>query len=190
MAKRDCAGGGPVARRGARTARPAGHRLGRSRSAGTACSTSATAHPNYSAGAPKALGHRLPDVVTDDGERVYRKMPAGAILYAGNPTHPQELATELGLALVNGDVAALTRLFDRDRYVAVIQPTTSSALSPTPLNQTAGRFITALGRHYRRAHQPCRARPQWTSRPSEGASARERAASSGASPSTYRLGGR
>jgi hypothetical protein len=48
-------------------------------------------------GRDKRLGHRVPDVLADDGERIYPKMAAGAILWAGDPANPQALAAELGL---------------------------------------------------------------------------------------------
>jgi hypothetical protein len=60
-------------------------------------------------GHDKGLRHRVPDVIADDGERIYSKMPDAAILWAGDPDHPRTLADELGLPLVNGDLAALTR---------------------------------------------------------------------------------
>jgi hypothetical protein len=59
-------------------------------------------------GQGKGLGQRVPDVLADDGERIYRRMAAGAILWAGDHTHLQALAAELGLPLVDGDVAART----------------------------------------------------------------------------------
>ncbi|MGH3934892.1 MAG: FAD-dependent monooxygenase [Pseudonocardiaceae bacterium] len=37
-------------------------------------------------------------------------------------THPRALAAELGLPLINGDLAALTRFFNRNHYLALIRP--------------------------------------------------------------------
>lgn len=95
----------------------------------------------------KGLGHRVPDVIADDGERIYTKMLDGAILRAGDPDHPRVLAEELGLALVNGDVAALTRFFDRDTYVALIRPDHIVGAIAGPTNPDHARFTAALGRY-------------------------------------------
>ena len=98
-------------------------------------------------GRGKGLGHRLPDVLTDDGQRIYPKMPTGAILWAGDPTSSQALATDLGLPLVNGDVAALTRFFDRDCYVALIRPDHIVGAIADPAKTDHTQFAAALGRH-------------------------------------------
>lgn len=97
-------------------------------------------------GRGKGLGHRLPDVLTDDGQRIYPTMPTGAILWAGDPTSSQALAAELGLPLVNGDVAALTRFFDRDRYVALIRPDHIVGAIADPTKTDHIQFAAALGR--------------------------------------------
>ncbi|MGH3914333.1 MAG: FAD-dependent monooxygenase [Pseudonocardiaceae bacterium] len=94
----------------------------------------------------KGLGHRVPDVLSDDGERIYRRMAAGAILWAGDPANPQALATKPGLPLVNGDVAALTRFFRRDRYVALIRPDHIVGAIADPATSDGVQFTTALGR--------------------------------------------
>ncbi len=98
-------------------------------------------------GRNKRLGHRVPDVLADDGERIYSKMPAGAILCAGDQTHPRALANDLGLPLVNGDVAALTRFFDRDHYVALIRPDHIVGAIANPTEPDHAQFTVALGRH-------------------------------------------
>jgi 2-polyprenyl-6-methoxyphenol hydroxylase-like FAD-dependent oxidoreductase len=97
-------------------------------------------------GRNKGLGHRVPDVLADDGERIYPKMPAGAILWAGDQTHPRALAADLGLPLVNGDVAALTRFFDRDHYVALIRPDHIIGAIADPTKPDHAQFAAALGR--------------------------------------------
>ncbi len=97
-------------------------------------------------GRNKGLGDRVPDVLTDDGERIYPKMPAGAILWAGDQTHPRALAADLGLPLVNGDVAALTRFFDRDHYVALIRPDHIVGAIADPTKPDHAQFAAALGR--------------------------------------------
>jgi hypothetical protein len=97
-------------------------------------------------GRTKGLGHRLPDVITDDGERIYPKMPAGAILWAGDQTHLRALAADLDLPLVNGDVAALTRLFDRDHYVALIRPDHIVGAIADRTKPDHAQFAAALGR--------------------------------------------
>lgn len=94
----------------------------------------------------RALGHRVPDVLTDDGERLHPRMASGAILSAGDPTVPQSLATELGLPLVDGDVAALTRFFGRDRYVALIRPDQIVGAIADPETPDRAQFTSALGR--------------------------------------------
>ncbi len=96
-------------------------------------------------GRHKRLGHRVPDVLTEDGERIYSTMHAGAILWAGDRTHPQALAADLGLPLVNGDVAALTRFFDRDHYVALIRPDHIVGAIADPTKPDHVQFAAALG---------------------------------------------
>lgn len=92
------------------------------------------------------LGHRVPDVIAEGGERIYTKMPAGAILWAGNEAGPRDLASHLDLPLVNGDVAALTRFFNRDRYVALIRPDHIVGVIADPAQPERDRFTAALGR--------------------------------------------
>ena len=99
-------------------------------------------------GRDKGLGQRLPDVLADDGERIYPRMPAGAVLWAGNQTDPQPLAAELGLPLINGDVAALTRFFDRDHYVALIRPDHIIGAIADPKTPDHAQFAAALGRRH------------------------------------------
>ena len=102
-------------------------------------------------GRNKGLGHRVPAVVTDDGERIYPKMPAGAILWAGDHTHPRALAADLGLPLVNGDVAALTRFFGRNHYVALIRPDHIVGAITDPTTPDPAQLTAALGRHHARS---------------------------------------
>jgi hypothetical protein len=80
-------------------------------------------------------------------------MAAGAILWAGDPANPQALAAELGLPLVNGDVAALTRFFDPDRYIALIRPDHIVGAIANPTKPDHGQFTAALGRHHSLQHQ-------------------------------------
>jgi 2-polyprenyl-6-methoxyphenol hydroxylase-like FAD-dependent oxidoreductase len=96
-------------------------------------------------GNSKALGHRVPDVLDVGGERIYPKMAAGAILYAGDPTEPNELASELSLPAVCGDLAALTRFFRRDYYVALIRPDQIVGAVASPEKAECARFAAALG---------------------------------------------
>ena len=96
-------------------------------------------------GRNKGLGHRVPDFLTDDGERIYPRMTAGAILWAGDPTRPRALATDLGLPLVDGDVAALTRFFGRDHYVALIRPDHVVGAIADPTQPDPAQFTAALG---------------------------------------------
>jgi 3-(3-hydroxy-phenyl)propionate hydroxylase len=96
-------------------------------------------------GRNKGLGHRVPDFLTDDGERIYSRMTAGAILWAGDPTRPRALATDLGLPLVDGDVAALTRFFGRDHYVALIRPDHVVGAIADPTQPDPAQFTAALG---------------------------------------------
>jgi hypothetical protein len=91
------------------------------------------------------VGHRLPDVLTDHGERIYDKILAGAVLWAGDPPST-ELAADLGLPLVNGDVAALTRFFDRERYVALIRPDHIVGAVTDSTDTDSAEFAAALGR--------------------------------------------
>ena len=86
-------------------------------------------------------------MIADDGERIYSKMPDGAVLWAGDPDNPQALADELGLPLVNGDHAALTRFFDRDSYVALIRPDHIVGAIADPTTPDHAQFTAALGRH-------------------------------------------
>jgi 2-polyprenyl-6-methoxyphenol hydroxylase-like FAD-dependent oxidoreductase len=96
-------------------------------------------------GKSKALGHRVPDVIDLGGERIYPRMAAGAILYAGDPAAPRELASELGLPAVNGDLAALTRFFGRDYYVALIRPDHVVGAVASPKTLDCAQFAAALG---------------------------------------------
>ncbi len=93
------------------------------------------------------LGQRVPDALTDDGQRIYPQMPEGGVLYAGDPTRPRALADQLGLPLVEGDLALLTRFFDREHYVALIRPDhiVGAVADPTQPDHTP--FSAALGRH-------------------------------------------
>jgi 2-polyprenyl-6-methoxyphenol hydroxylase-like FAD-dependent oxidoreductase len=102
-------------------------------------------HSQLLHGRSKGLGHRVPDVLGEDGQRIYPKMPAGAILHTGDPTHLRTLAADLDLPLVNGDVAALTRFFDRDHYVALIRPDhiVGAVADPTIPDHT--QFTAAMG---------------------------------------------
>ena len=92
------------------------------------------------------LGHRVPDVLDVGGQRIYPRMAAGAILYAGDPAAPSELADELGLPAVNGDLAALTRFFGRDNYVALIRPDHIVGAIADPKTLDCVPFAAALGR--------------------------------------------
>jgi hypothetical protein len=102
-------------------------------------------HSQLLHGRSTGLGHRVPDVLGDDGERIYPKMAAGAILYAGDPTHLRTLAADLDLPLVNGDVAALTRFFDRDYYVALIRPDHIVGAVADPTIPDHAQFAAAMG---------------------------------------------
>lgn len=102
----------------------------------------------------RALGRRVPDVLTGDGERLHPRMASGAILSAGDPTAPQILAAELGLPLVDGDVAALTRFFGRDRYVALIRPDQIIGAIAERETPDRAQFISALGRRVTEAAAP------------------------------------
>jgi hypothetical protein len=104
-------------------------------------------------GRDKGLGHRVPDVIAEDGERIYPQLEASAILWAGNSANPRALAAELGLPLVNGDVAALTRFFGRDRYVALIRPDHIVGAVADPETPDRVQFTTALGRRHSLEHQ-------------------------------------
>ena len=99
-------------------------------------------------GRNNALGRRVPDAVAQDGERIYPKMPNGALLYTGDPTQPRALAKELDLPLVEGDIAALTRFFDRDRYLALIRPDHIVGAIVDPTKPDHAQFTMALGRHH------------------------------------------
>jgi isopentenyl phosphate kinase len=99
-------------------------------------------------GRHKGLGHRVPDALTDHDQRIYPKMPTGAILWAGDQTHPRALVADLGLPLINGDVAALTRFFDRDHYVALIRPDHIVGTIADPTKPDHAQFSAALGRHH------------------------------------------
>jgi 2-polyprenyl-6-methoxyphenol hydroxylase-like FAD-dependent oxidoreductase len=68
------------------------------------------------------VGRRVPNVIADDGQRIYPKMPNGGVLFAGDQARARDAAETLGLPLVNGDVAALTRFFDREQFIALIRP--------------------------------------------------------------------
>ncbi|MGH3569169.1 MAG: FAD-dependent monooxygenase [Pseudonocardia sp.] len=108
-------------------------------------------HSRLLHGRGKGLGQRVPDVLAEDGERIYTKMVAGAVLWAGDPTRPWALAADLGLPLINGDVAALTRFFDRDHYVALIRPDHIVGAIADPTEPDPGLFAAALGRQPTRA---------------------------------------
>ena len=99
-------------------------------------------------GRNNALGRRVPDAVAQDGERIYPKMPNGALLYTGDPTQPRALAKELGLPLVEGDIAALTRFFDRDRYLALIRPDHIVGAIVDATEPDHAQLTMALGRHH------------------------------------------
>lgn len=99
-------------------------------------------------GRSKGLGRRLPDALTEDGQRIYPKLSGGALLCAGDQTHSQALAAELALPLVNGDVAVLTRFFDRDRYLALIRPDHIVGAITDPTEPDYAQFAKALGRHH------------------------------------------
>jgi 3-(3-hydroxy-phenyl)propionate hydroxylase len=102
-------------------------------------------HSQLLHGRDKRVGHRLPDVLADHGERIYDKILAGAVLWAGDPPST-ELAADLGLPLVNGDVAALTRFFDRERYVALIRPDHIVGAVTDSTDTDSAEFAAALGR--------------------------------------------
>jgi hypothetical protein len=56
-------------------------------------------------------------------------------------------AKALGLPLVNGDVATLTRFFDHEQFIALIRPDhVVGAIGDAPTDQCAD-FATALGQH-------------------------------------------
>jgi 2-polyprenyl-6-methoxyphenol hydroxylase-like FAD-dependent oxidoreductase len=96
-------------------------------------------------GRSKALGHRVPDVLADDGERIYPKIPAGGVLVAGPRAAAQVTADELGLPLVNADVAALTSFFHQDQFVALIRPDHIVGAVADPTDSCAEFFAAALG---------------------------------------------
>jgi hypothetical protein len=54
--------------------------------------------------------------------------------------------------LVNGDVAALTRFFDRDSYLALIRPDQIVGAIADPTKPDHAQFTAALGRHDQSYH--------------------------------------
>lgn len=93
------------------------------------------------------IGQRLPDVVDSYGNRFFDRFDGGALLWAGGADEaPETLGRQLDVPVVDGDVAALTRFFDRDRYVALIRPDHIVAAVADPAEEGAESFHRALGR--------------------------------------------
>jgi hypothetical protein len=110
-------------------------------------------HSQLLDGRSTGLGRRLPDALTEDGQRIYPKISGGALLCAGDQTHARSLAAELALPLLNGDVATLTRFFDRDRYLALIRPDHIVGAITDPTEPDYAQFARALGRHHSTEYQ-------------------------------------
>ncbi|OLT02305.1 hypothetical protein BJF90_29565 [Pseudonocardia sp. CNS-004] len=92
------------------------------------------------------VGRRVPDAVTDDGRRLYGAMPSGAILWAGEENAAKALASSLGLPAVHADLAALTRFFDREEYVALVRPDHIVGAVADPATLEHEQFAAAMGR--------------------------------------------
>jgi hypothetical protein len=92
------------------------------------------------------VGRRVPDALTDDGRRLYGAMPSGAILWAGEENAAKALASRLGLPAVHADLAALTRFFDREEYVALVRPDHIIGAVADPATLEHEQFAAALGR--------------------------------------------
>lgn len=92
------------------------------------------------------VGRRVPDALMEDGRRLYAAMPVGAVLWAGEESAPKALAARLGLPAVNGDLAALTRFFERGEYVALVRPDHIVGAVADPAGLEHAQFLAALGR--------------------------------------------
>ncbi|MEV3963342.1 FAD-dependent monooxygenase [Nocardia sp. NPDC050193] len=92
------------------------------------------------------IGQRLPDAVDSYGNRFFDQFDDGALLWAGGDHEaPATLGEQLDVPVINGDVAELTRFFDRDRYVALVRPDHIVAAIKDPGDDNDAPFHRALG---------------------------------------------
>jgi hypothetical protein len=95
----------------------------------------------------EGIGRRVPDVLLDDGQRLYTAIPTGAVLWAGTTNGAKDLAARVGLPAIEANVAALTKFFDRDTYIALIRPDHIVGAITDPAQPDHTQFTAALGRN-------------------------------------------
>ncbi|WP_082681384.1 FAD-dependent monooxygenase [Nocardia jinanensis] len=92
------------------------------------------------------IGQRLPNTIDSFGQRIFDRINHGALLWAGEEHEtPRELADQLNIPILNGDMAELTRFFDRDRYLALIRPDHIVGAIADPHAVDHSQFHRALG---------------------------------------------
>jgi hypothetical protein len=98
-------------------------------------------------GHDKGLRHRVPDVIADDGERIYSKMPDAAILLGRRSRPSSNPGRRARPTPSQRRPRSPDPVFDRDTYVTLIRPDHIVGAIADPTTPDHAQFTAALGRH-------------------------------------------